>query len=232
MDVWHWVWRGGVLVALAAASLMCGAAGPAVAQGPGPEQTTVTLIASADASVESDTPNLNQGAAAYLFLTNWPEISPAGCVLVRFHLASAVPPNAAIDSARLELRCVLMRYLDPNDPFPVSVAARFVTNAWNEMTVTWNTRPSTSGWEARTEVHWGILAWQGWNATGFTRAWQGNPASNHGLEVCGIPDTARYGLTYASREGDEVSWRPRLVVTYHLTGPPPARLPLILRGRP
>lgn len=229
MKAWRFVWRKGMVAALVmAASLACGP--PAVsAGGPSPEQTTVTLIAVADASVESDAPDLNQGGADYLFLTNWPGLSPTECALVQFHLAPAVPPNAAIDSARLELRCVLMRYVEPNNPFPVSVAARFVTSAWDEMTVTWNTRPSTSGWEARTDVHWGIGGWQGWNATGFTRAWQANPASNHGLEVCGIPDTARYGLTYVSREWDEASWRPRLVVTYRLTGPLLVRLPLVLR---
>lgn len=201
------------------------------AQGPGPEQTTVTLIAVADATIWQGSPNENRGAEALLKIgvrLDWPDIQ---CGLVRFDLASALPPSATIDSARLELWERGMESWSPN-PFPVSIAARFVTGAWDEMTVTWNTRPSTSGWETRTEVHWAQHGWHGWNATGFARAWQANPVTNYGLELCGIPDIGGYSVWYDSRETPlDQGFRPRLVVTYHLTGASPVRLPLVLSRR-
>ncbi len=198
-------------------------------------QSTVTLTAAADAEITDAFPTHNKGSEDHLtvslpsgaYLFTW-------CALVRFDLVSALPPGATIDSARLEVYCVARELHGPPNPFPVSIAARFITGPWDEMTVTWNTRPSTSAWEVRTDVyneHW--LGWHRWNATGFARFWQGNPASNHGLELCGIPDIQGYTLIYLSREGlPDPSQRPRLVLTYHLAGPSPIRLPLIVLGRP
>jgi len=66
---WRFVRRVGCLGTLAAACLVCGAAGPAVAQSRGeagePEQTTtITLPAVADAGISSKWPSVNSGGSA------------------------------------------------------------------------------------------------------------------------------------------------------------------------
>ena len=65
-------------------------------------QTTVTLIPVADASVESTSPNTNFGHADTLSVYYGGENEFARA-LIRFNLAAAVPPEAVIDSARLNL---------------------------------------------------------------------------------------------------------------------------------
>ena len=136
-----------VVALLTVASLVCGAAG-----GSEPEQTTVTLTAVADAAITPANPGRNFGDANTLWVENAPSPFIEACSLVRFDLASALPTSAAIDAARLELYMYGVTFGAPA-PFTVSTSAKFVTSPWGEMTVTWGTRPSTSAWEARTDVH-------------------------------------------------------------------------------
>ncbi|MGQ9586636.1 MAG: DNRLRE domain-containing protein [Anaerolineae bacterium] len=223
---------GGALLLVVILVLGTGAAeGHARAPGDVASLETVVLTAVADAAITPANPGRNFGDADTLWVENAPSPFIEACSLVRFDLASALPTSAAIDAARLELYMYGVTFGAPA-PFTVSTSARFVTSPWGEMTVTWGTRPSTSAWQARTDVHFRI-GWHRWNATGFARTWQANPASNHGVELCGDRYAAGYELLFCSREQPEPGdLKPRLVVTYHLTGPPPIRLPLVLRSGP
>ncbi|PKO21945.1 MAG: hypothetical protein CVU38_11960, partial [Chloroflexi bacterium HGW-Chloroflexi-1] len=156
-----------------------------------PLQTTVTLYAVADATLKSSNPNQNFGGGSLL------EVSYAAgneaVFLVRFDL-STIPAEATIDSA------VLGHYLqETTGASPVSVGAFYVTSAWNEYTVTWNTAPS---W-ATTGLSWGLDSITGryyeLGVASWARAW--HTGDNNGLAVRGpySPDTPLYGRWFESR---------------------------------
>jgi len=100
-------------------------------------QEILTLYAVADATVRSWQPNTNFGGEHYLELSyNQIEGPVEEVVLVRFDL-SELPAEAIIDSAVMELYLVYAAGDNPK-----SLAAYYVTGAWAENTVTWNTFPT------------------------------------------------------------------------------------------
>lgn len=100
-------------------------------------QETLTLYADADATVRSWQPNSNFGGENYLHLSyGQGDIITEEVVLLHFDL-TALPAEAVIDSAVMEL--FLVGAAGDN---PKSLAAYFVTGGWTEGRVTWNTFPA------------------------------------------------------------------------------------------
>lgn len=198
-----------VLLATVTLLLVTGSVtGQAIHSGPKLTQTTVTLTAVADATVRSWQPNTNFGSEDILELSYSAidEVREA-VTLLRFDVASALPANAIIDSAILELFLMYGAGADP-----VAVAAYFVTSGWAESSVTWNSFPTAEPIGIVSQVDASPGSYKSWVVTSFAQAWHSD--SNNGLYLRGPVDGTYYERTFESREHNESV--PRLVVTYHL----------------
>jgi xanthosine utilization system XapX-like protein len=185
-----------------------GLAGRAAGRSAAPLQTTVILTAVADATLKNGVSSgSNFGTDPLLGVSYNDGTGSEEVSLVRFNLSS-IPPEATIESAVLGL------YLyETTGLSQVTIGAYYVTSAWDETSVTWNTAPS---WEALG------LAWGLDNATGtyyerdiasWARAWQGG--TNNGFALRGPHGAGQpiWGRWFDSRENLDAH-PPRLVVTY------------------
>ncbi|HIE30947.1 MAG TPA: DNRLRE domain-containing protein, partial [Methanosarcinales archaeon] len=170
-----------------------------------PSSTTVTLTAVADTTVKSWQPDSNFGSEEVLELSySAIDVVREEVTLLRFDLASAIPANAIIDSAVLELFLV-----DGAGADPAPVAAYFVTSNWAESSVTWNSFPTAEPIGVVSQVY-RSPGYKSWDISSFAWVWQGG--SNNGVFLRGPVDGTYYERTFESREHDESV--PRLVVTY------------------
>ena len=173
-------------------------------------QETLILYADADATTKSWEPDTNFGADTQLQLYYSNIDTPrAAFTLIHFDVSS-LPADAVIDSASLELYLWSSAGADP-----VWIGLYDVYAAWNESTVTWNTRPpgQTGGFVYGQYVD-AAPGYKAWSVTGWVTYWRNTP--NYGLELRGpiTGDRSYYDRNFASKDG-RVNL-PRLVVTYHL----------------
>ena len=176
-------------------------------------QTSVTLTPVADASItaaEPDTPHGNDHTLEVYYGGE----NEIGRALIRFNLAAAVPSDAIIDEARLDL---YLEYGDGADP--VNLVAANLTEDWVESEVTWNTPPAMGEPTVATLVDT-TLGYTSLDVTDIVQAWHNVP--HYGLELSGREGGANYSRIFESREHGENP--PQLVVTYHLS-PTPTNTP-------
>ena len=170
--------------------------------------STVTLYAIADASIDEVFGDTNLGHAHTLEVQYLSSRQVRRC-LIRFNLGAALPSDAIIDSARLEL------YLEGSQGAgSVNLVASRILQNWTEGSVTWNTRPST-GSPTASGLFGPSTGYQGMNVTSIAQAWHN--AAHYGLELRGPGAETTYSRVFESREHGERP--PRLIVNYHLPAP-------------
>lgn len=143
-----------------------------------------------------------------------------GHTLLDFNTRSQIPPGARIHSATLEL------YLLAADSFPApaEMSVHAVSQAWEELQVTWDERLTGTAWgtpggdyqpeAAATATVTGIDGtWYGWDVTGLLSAWQTMPGSEPGL-LLRVVDGNVINARFASSDHSDASLHPRLTVTY------------------
>ncbi len=173
-------------------------------------QESVTLYAVADATVKSWQPNSNFGSEHTLEASySTGDVIAEQVALVRFDLAS-LPADAVIDLAVMEL--YLVGAAGDN---PKSIAAYYVTGAWTESTVTWNTFPTAEPLGIIAAVDDVTGAYKSWTVTDWASYWHGHPRENRGVYLRRLAsETSYFERVFESREHNERM--PRLVVRYHL----------------
>jgi hypothetical protein len=189
---------------------------------------TVSLPAVADVSLAAEFPDDNFSDPTFPFLEAeyWHDstgtLTYVRLFLIRFDLTS-LPPDAVIDSAEMQLHWNGCQKNPIPDPIPLG--AFFVTSAWVESTVTYNTRPS---W-ATVGINYGVPCPPSdpvtWTITSFAQAWQSDPSDNYGVKVSGpipqAPDpSVDYSIAFNSREYYGENLDPALVITYHQPATP------------
>jgi len=205
------------IVLLLSAALICWVDASAAGQELGSEAslaaTTVTFNAVADATVRSWQPNTNFGGEGRLELSYAQiDVATEAVILLRFDLTS-LPAGAIVDSATLKV------YQEgATGPDPLTVGAYFVTSAWNESTVTWNTFPTASPIGITAPLT-AVPGYKLWSVTGYAEAWLAGP--NYGLYLRGPTGGAYHHRLFESREWME--YVPQLEVTYHLPTPTATR---------
>ncbi len=203
-----------------------------------PGSTTLTLPVIADAMIDVNrSPNANFGALDYLELYQSAK-SDHRHFLLRFDL-SALPPNANVQSARLQAHAFNADY----DNGAQDALAHRVTRAWVEGTgqyfsvdgralgVTWLQAAPNIAWTNpggdydatpldRITLPANPNAWFSWNVTAAVKYWQMN-GNNFGLLV--RPENGDWlNHKFFSRENLDATKQPRLIVTYSSNGTPPA----------
>lgn len=216
---------------------------------------TVTIRAAADTSVFGSSPDNNLGALATVPLgpinqSAGPDGSiPEGRVLLRFDVASLIPPGAVVTAAKLEFSVVKERFSGP----ALDVEVRRVLVPWSEGTggggnggttaktgePSWNQRATgTSTWAspggaigtdyAATVSASGtindVAKYTFTSTPGLVsdvQGWLSDPSSNHGWVLLGQrPQVRGTAKRIDTREGSAPV--PNLIVDY--TVPPPPEL--------
>jgi len=188
------------------------------------ESASMTFYAVADATVRSAQPNTNFGNEHYLELSydEWEGGPLEEVVLLRFDL-SGLPAGAVIDSAVMELYLVYAAGDNPK-----SLGVYYVTSAWSESTVTWNTYFTADPLGLTFSVDNVTYQYKSRSITSWTSYWQSNPTENHGVYVRRLTGEGTYfERTFESK--DHMENRPRLVVNYHLPTPTPTITPTATR---
>lgn len=181
-----------------------------------PGAATVTLNATADATIKTGQPDTNFGGANTLDVY-WGGLEPVTQrALVKFDLRT-IPANAVIDHADLKLRLA-----SASGGRAIAVGAHQVTADWDENRVTWHTEPSVSAFQSASAFVDTALGDYTWDATLLVRSWQSG--RNYGLELRGPESGSASTLrSFYSREYGEVP--PRLIVTYSIPTETPTAMP-------
>jgi hypothetical protein len=162
--------------------------------GPGTKPVATTFAAVADTYVEQSNASTNFGGSTTLYLDQAPDQQ----VLLRFSVAGLAGP---VSSAKLRLYVI-----NPSSDGP---ALYRTSDAWQEHSVTWNTRPSPMGAAIKDLA----AVSTGWLSIDVTSAVTGNGTYSFLL----IP-TSTDGVDFSSKE---TSNQPQLIVLAGGAQPPP-----------
>ena len=189
-----------------------------------PASLTVSLPAVADVSLAAEFPDENFSDPTFPFLEvdYWHDpttgvLTYVRLFLIRFDL-TGLPADATIDSTALQLH--------PNSctkpgTYPLSVGAFFVTSAWEENWVTYNTRPTWATMGVNAQVGCYPDNPTTWYITSFAQAWQSDPVHNYGVKLSAPwVEGYDYSVAFDSREYLGTDLDPALVITYHLPETP------------
>jgi len=184
------------------------AAAPDQADVPGAVTSTITIKANQDSFISSGFPNANFGGTVNLDL-GWQSGSQnAMRILMQFNL-SGIPRNAVINSAVYQ---IYQQQVFPVGDGPMDFRAQFLTQSWNENSVTWNNASYLGGQSLPLGAVPGNIGWQQGNAIDVVQAWLSGGQSNYGLMITGDERSSlgRYRV-FASRETGS---GPQLVINY------------------
>ena len=185
-------------------------------------QTTITLEATADATICADgTPScsnnnyglpngaaINETILAGANQHDW--LDGDGQIfqgLIKFDLSS-IPAGATILSADLKLR---VRQRSGSTPRSVEILP--VTGTWNESSVTWSNRPNL-GSAVLSYSHRECFTCS-FDITSLVSDWISDPSTNYGIALFGPSAFTNkdFNVGYYSRHTSSAGDRPRLVIT-------------------
>lgn len=175
---------------------------------------TQTIYASKDTYIYDAEPTTNYGDSQTLIVkyTGLPNVTKARTLLY-FDLTD-LPSNAVALTATLELYWVLNQAQTVQAPADSAIYAHSVDSAWDEMTLTWETRPATT-YRGDPPAAYVSDGWTRWDVTNIVSGWLSGDYDNHGIQLStGLQETA----WWYSRE--LTTGRPRLVITYQTEGSP------------
>ncbi|MCJ7523347.1 MAG: DNRLRE domain-containing protein, partial [Dehalococcoidia bacterium] len=153
---------------------------------------SVTLTAVSDATVSIIASNMNFGHGDTLTVEYLSSRQISRC-LIRFNLAAALPSNAVIDSAWLNLN-------QEGGQGDGSLTLYLVTQDWIEGQVTWSNQPSV-GSPVLSRFCNSSAGVKGLDITAIVQVWHNAP--HYGLQIRGPEGGATYSRVFESREHGE-----------------------------
>ena len=202
-----------ILVALLMAAAMLMTVFPQMMTHASPLSVTLTPVS--DATVSIITPNMNFGHDNTL-TAEYQSSRQISRAIIRFNLAAALPSNAVIDSAWLNLK-------QEGGQGDGSLTVYLVTQDWIEGQVTWNNQPAV-GSPILSRFCDSSTGVKGLEITDIVKAWHNTP--HYGLAIRGPEGGAAYIRLFESREQGE--YPPTLSVIYHLPTPTTTPIPTLL----
>ena len=165
---------------------------------------------------------------------------PSSAVIHRFDLAP-VPAGAVITAAEIVYPLYRASGWDRDElGSVVPLQDPDGLGPWDPARSTWNQRDPQAGlawtaagqaidavfgppliqvyYEPWNSLSWGTVEWDAWDATALVRAWQSDPASNHGIALVPLTSSA---LGVHTDFYSDPSLRPFLQITYETTGSVP-----------
>ena len=186
-----------------------------------------------DTYIEASSPNTSNGGLSDLFVMN-ASGAPSKNVLIRFPNIfgpnpGQVPPGAVIESAALQVTVS-----NKGD----ALSAYQVLEPWSEGSATWNSRGAglgpwtnpgalspTSRSTIAESTTTGSIGVKSFDITQAVRNWSTDPATNFGITVQQTSIFTRDGVHFRSKEYSTISARPKLTVTFSLSGGSPTPTP-------
>lgn len=193
------------------------------------QQGTVGYTGVQDAFIASTAPNGNFGADTRISLYSDGRYKG----LIRFDLSS-IPSQVMVLDARLTMEI----YYLSGTPTAMTISAYPISRPWQVDQVTWNRASDAEAWGApgcgdvnvdRSAVPAGTLSkttkgsYQ-MNVTSTVANWVADSESNHGLLLVSQGSPA-IQVDHAASEYSMISVRPKLTITYSVTGPLPTFTP-------
>ncbi|MBW2974170.1 DNRLRE domain-containing protein, partial [Candidatus Woesearchaeota archaeon] len=167
----------------------------------------VEYMAESDSYASEESADMNYGSSEEL--VSGENESKITEILVKFSVD--IPEEANITNANLSLY-FYNSTISPSDA--LNLSARRVTGSWDELSVTWNSKPgyvSSSSDEANLTEAYG---WVGWNVTGIVRLWVNGSAADWGFAIVPGNKSANASKHFRSKEYSNQSLRPVLEVDY------------------
>lgn len=195
------VWKVYIL-ALALLVVLASATADELVLQPGPEGKDTIVI--------SSHPNDNYDGGALTF-GNWAMGDRE--TLIEWDI-SGLPAGAVITDAMMEMYCSYA-----SDASTTDVFLHMCTDSWDESTVTWNTKPEATN-EDKITADWPESDyWYAVDVTTFVDNWYTEAWDNYGMLVrADVPDDDIYAKFYSSDDEDHEQLRPKLTITYMMTG--------------
>jgi hypothetical protein len=205
-----------ICLCLAVAGLALGAfaaspgASPRAVEAGAPLAESLSVLAGRDAWLNADAVTTNYGRDDDLWtgIFTYSGKMDERRLLVWFDI-SALPANAIVDSAQLEMTQTRASGAESYALWPYQI-----TGAWGEYSVTWENRPAASSAGDPPVVVNAVSGVKSWDVTRMAQAWQAG-AQNHGILLLGDGTTVG-ARVYASRESQDAPGR--LTIHYHLPG--------------
>jgi hypothetical protein len=171
---------------------------------------TLTFTATQDAYVNQQFPSTNYGTADLLVGTLSGNIRRS---LLQFDLA-ALPSNAVVVSATLELYQIVNLANKPEATQVITPQFEAILAAWSESTVNWNNQPLA---ESRGDPAYTVFGpgYNKFDVTHIAQAWKSGAVINNGLRMRNDADT-----TYLAFESRHNTHKPRLTIVYHTCAKP------------
>ncbi|OGS40648.1 MAG: hypothetical protein A3K77_08525, partial [Euryarchaeota archaeon RBG_13_31_8] len=141
---------------------------------------TITLYPLEDTRVNQHNPSVNYGLSGLVISNMYGATSDyEQDILIKFDLSS-IPSSASIISASLHLY-----YYDYWDTNPVGrpINCYRITSSWNEMSVTWNTRPSYYNSVTSTTYVPFTWGWMSWNVKNDVISFISGSTTNYGWQL-------------------------------------------------
>ncbi len=173
-------------------------------------QSVIQLPAAADTYIASGMPTQNFGTSTSLFLGYDLADYSAQRFMIIFDVLSAIPPNATINSATLELT---LSYCDPSGDAPMGTDLLELASGWDEYAVTWDYEPNWGAVRDTAYVSCATLSTQNWDVTSLVADWVDGTLTNYGMEVIGDERVQERQRAFFSRESS-VGPTPHLIVDY------------------
>jgi hypothetical protein len=174
---------------------------------------TVSLTPSADASVESFSPDQNFGGSSYMKVEKSLVNNVMADSLVKFQLG-AIPEYSTINSATLTLYIYSCASI-PTDPR--GILAGNVAVPWNEATTTWTLRPPIWGYYMGypPDCVGNQPTSQSFNVKNLVQNWINRRWANYGFRLSNESSTSGFYITYYTRESNH---QPKLEINYSPPG--------------
>lgn len=151
--------------------------------------------------------------------------------LLRFDVAAAIPREALVASANLNLWAWSRRTTTA-----MTVSAHRLTKPWVNGAVTWNKYDATNSWTtaggdfdptaaaSNSTVGDGVGKWYAWHPSELVQSWVDRSVDNHGLILKGPGSSAPNMVEFSSNDFDsthrayiDVKWKHRLGIRDHWT---------------
>ncbi len=177
--------------------------------------TVVEVPVSKDTYITSNLPDTNYGAAPELRQGYNLDGNNDGALrmFLFFDIASVIPPQAVINSAKIR---VYLFDATPVDDAPMGVISRHLVSDWDENLVTWNShQPDWGGISNQRELS-SILGWQESDITEIVRDWYSGEHVNNGHIYIADERVQERQRKYWSLNANNGLY-PRLVVDYTMT---------------
>ena len=155
-------------------------------------------------------------------LVNWTHfLSNISRGLIQFNLGS-LPGSATITGATLTLVQTI------NDGYGKAYSLYRNTDAWDEATVTYNTRPAFDAPTVSTlAINDHTISPRSWDVTNVVQGWYSGAYANDGLTLIQTPELAEDYTFFFSSKAFYLIDRPVLTVTYTTPVPEPGSIALL-----